>query len=92
MGIYYPEEVQYLAKENPQDDYYIVVGGDVRAIDRSGLKTVLHTCADEEYVHLDIIESETKQYLRFEYEHGTYEDDTPRKEWLHVTHEGTQWY
>lgn len=84
-GIYYVEDIQYLVKENPEDDHYLVVGGIIYAIDRNGLKSVLHTWKDEEYTHLEIVESEEKNYLRFEYEHDG------RSEWLHVTNEKS-WY
>lgn len=91
-AIYFVEETQCLVKENPEDDYYIVAGGAVMAIDRSGLKSVLRTWEDEDYKHLEVKESEASQYLRFEYEHGFYDDGTPRKEWLHVIKEGKEWY
>lgn len=91
-GIYLVEEIQHLVKENPEDDYYIVSGGVIWAIDRSGLKTILHKWEDQDYKGLEIKESEAKQYLRFEYEHGTYDDGTTREEWLHVIKEGSQWY
>lgn len=91
-GIYFVEETQYLVKENPEDDYYIVAGGLVMTVDRSGLKTVLRKWEDEDYKHLEVKESEASQYLRFEYEHGTYDDGTLRREWLHVIKDGKEWY
>jgi hypothetical protein len=91
-GIYWVEDTTYLVKENQEDDYFTVAGGHIDAIDRSGLKTVLHTWIDEDYKHLEITEKEAEKYLRFVYEHGTYEDGTPRKEWLHVIKEGKEWY
>lgn len=91
-GIYFVEDETLLVKENPQDEDYIVSGGIIYAIDRNGLKSVLHTWTDEEYKDFEVIEKETSTYLRFEYEHGTYDDGTPRKEWLHVTEQGKEWY
>lgn len=91
-GIYWVEHIEYLVKENPEDDYFIIAGGQVNAIDRNGLKSVLHTWQDEDYKGYEIKESEAKNYLRFEYQHGTYDDGTPRNEWLHVTEEGKEWY
>ncbi len=85
-GIYYVEDIEYLVKEDPEDDYYIIAGGCVNVIDRSGLKTVHHTWADDDYKHLKIIKEEAKNYLRFEYEHQG------RSEWLHVINDGTEWY
>lgn len=85
-GIYYAEEIEYIGKENPEDDYYISISSVVYSIDRNGFKSVLHTWEDEEYKHLKALKSETKKYLRFEYEHQG------RKEWLHVIKEGRKWY
>ena len=85
-GIYWVEDIQYLVKENLEDDYFIVGGGIVKSIDRNGLKSVLRIWSDEDYKHLEIKENEAKTYLRFEYEHEG------RKEWLHVIKEGKEWY
>jgi hypothetical protein len=86
-GIYFVEDIQYLVKEKPEDDFYIVAGGIVKAIDRNGLKSVLHTWEDEDYKHLKIDKREAgKNYLRFEYEHKG------RSEWLHVVKDGKVWY
>lgn len=90
-GIYFVEDVDVLAKENPEDDYYTVIGGRVVVIDRNGMRTVHRTWQDEDYAHLveefpeAITEGKPKQYLRFEYEHQD------RKEWQHVI-SPTQWY
>lgn len=84
-GIYYVEEIEYIAKKHPEDEYFIVVGGLVKAIDRNGLKTVLHSWNDEDYKDLEFIESKPKTYLRFEYEHQG------REEWQHVIDPKT-WY
>lgn len=80
-GIYFVEDVDYLAKENVEDDYFMMVGGVVYSIDKNGIKSVLHTWKDEDYLHLETTVSESKRYLRFEYEHQR------RSEWLHVTNE-----
>jgi len=87
-GIYLAEQVDYLAKEDPEDDYYIVVGETIYTIDKNGLKTVHRTWKDEDYKHLEstIVEGEGKRYLRFEYEHDG------RNEWLHVINNGKEWY
>lgn len=85
-GIYYVEYIEYLVKENPEDDYFTVAGGIIYNIDRNGFKSVHHRWIDEDYKHLKIRESESEKYLRFEYEHHG------RNEWLHVTKEGTEWY
>lgn len=90
-GIYFVEEVEYLAKEDPEDDIYIVIGGKVLVIDRNGMKTVHRSWQDQEYTYLAeefpeaITESNPKRYLRFEYEING------RPEWQHVVDEKT-WY
>jgi len=84
-GIYFVEDIDYLVKENPDDDFFIVAGGIVRSIDKNGIRTVLHNWVHESYTGLEITEGKPKYYLRFEYEHHD------RSEWLHVTGEKT-WY
>lgn len=90
-GIYFVEDIDVLAKENPEDDYYTVIGGRVVVIDRNGMKTVHRTWQDEDYAHLveefpeAIKEGKPKLYLRFEYEIDG------RSEWQHVVDEKT-WY
>lgn len=83
-GIYYVEEINYLAKD-PDDGYDLVVGGIVKIIDRNGMKSVLSNRIDEDYKHFELTESEPINYLRFVYEHDG------RKEWLHVKNEN-EWY
>ena len=85
-GIYWVQDSDYLVKETPTQDYYSVAGGIVYAVDRHGNKTVLHEWEDEDYKHLERIIEDPKAYLRFEYEHDG------RNEWLHVIHEGREWY
>lgn len=85
-GIYFVEDTEYIAKERPEDDYYVVVGGLVKAIDRNGMMSVHRQWTDENYQNIGPVESETKRYLRFEYEHH---DGIPT--WLHVISE-TEWY
>lgn len=85
-GIYLVEDIQYLVKENQEDDYFIISGGVVNAIDRNGMKSVHHSWSDEDYNHLEIKESEATTYLRFEYEINN------KKDWLHVIKDGKEWY
>lgn len=85
-GICFVEEIEYLGKENPEDDFYMTINSVVYSIDRNGLKSVLHTWVDKENKHLEVLKTEIKNYLRFEYEHQG------RKEWLHVIKEGKEWY
>ena len=84
-GIFFVEEIDYLVKEDPKDDYFNVAGGLVMAIDKNGLKTVHRSWKDEDYSLLEMTEGKVKTYLRFEYEHNGHE------EWLHVTDPKT-WY
>lgn len=91
-GIYYVEHIEHLSKENPEDDYYIVVGATINAIDKNGIKSVLHHYIYDDYKNLKILENEVSNYLRFEYEYEAQEDGEPQKEWLHVLKEGSDWY
>lgn len=84
-GIYYVEDYDLIAKENPNDEYYRVTGGVVLAIDKNGGKTVHHTWNDPDFSHLESEQAKSKFYLRFEYEHHG------RNEWQHVE-SGNSWY
>lgn len=85
-GIYFVEEIEYLIKENEEDDCFMIIGGIINVIDRNGLKYVHHTWIDEKYKDFEIIESKAKTYIRFEYEHQG------NKGWLHVISDGKEWY
>jgi len=85
-GIYFVEETDYLIKHEPQDDFYTVIGGVVKIIDRNGMKSILRTWEDEDLKDFDPTDSESRNYLRFEYVH------IDRKEWLHVIKDGNEWY
>jgi hypothetical protein len=84
-GIFFVEEVDFICKEDPADEYWQCAGGLVTAIDRNGMRTVHRTWSDPDYEHLEKTESKPKQYLRFEYEHQG------RDEWLHVI-TAKKWY
>jgi len=91
-GIYFVEDTEYIVKENPENDYYTLAGQTIYTIDRSGSKKLFRKWEDEEYKHLEKIAEKPKNYLRFEYQHGTDAEGEPRNEWLHVIHEGREWY
>ena len=84
-GIFYVEDIDFLVKEDPKDEYFTIAGGLVKAIDKNGLKTIHRSWKDNDYAHLEMTESKPKTYLRFEYEHND------REEWLHVIDPNT-WY
>ena len=85
-GIFWIESIQYLVKENPEDDYFIIAGGVTYEIDRNGFKIEHSIWKDEDYKDLEITKSEIETYLRIEYLHQG------RKEWLHITKQGKEWY
>lgn len=91
-GIFFVEEKEYIVKVNPEDDYYNLSSYTIHTIDRNGNKILLRKWEDEEYKHLEKIAEKPKQYLRFEYQHGTDAEGNPRSEWLHVIKEGREWY
>lgn len=84
-GIYFVEEIEFMAKKHPKDKYFELVGGVVNNIDKNRIKTVHQKWQDEDYQHLNAIECDPQTYLRFEYEHNG-ED-----KWLHVMGE-RNWY
>jgi len=84
-GIYYVEDLDYLVKENPDDDYLTVAGRLVMAIDKNGLKAFHRLWQIDDFKHLKAIKSKAKYFLRFEYE----QNDC--SEWLHVVDE-KNWY
>lgn len=85
-SINFVEDILYLGKENIEDDEFVPLGGTVNAICRNDLKLVIHTWRDKEYKHLDILENEVDDYLRFECEIND------KNEWLHVIKNGEEWY
>jgi len=86
LGIYWVDHNEYLIKEDPQDDFYIVCGCTINTIDRDGNKVLHRKWVDEDYKDYPILDIETSEYLCVEYEHFG------RKEWLHIIDGGKQWY
>ena len=86
------EDTEYLVKENPENDFFDVSGQVIFSIDRNGSRQLLHHWEDDEFKHLPKIKETTKNYLRFEYQHGTDGRGNPKEEWLHVIKEGKEWY
>lgn len=86
-GIYYVEHIQQTIEESDEDGKYrLCVGSIINAIDRNGMKYVLHTWRDSHYANHEILNEAPEYYLRFEYEYDGC------KEWLHVIKEGCEWY
>lgn len=91
-GIYFVEDITKLVKDNPADPadkFYSSAGSIIKAIDKNGVKTVLHSYKYKDYHDLENFEDleETAiTYLRIEYEHHG------RPEWLHIVSEGKEWY
>lgn len=85
-------DIEYYVKENPDDDYFILAGHTIYAIDRNENKRLLYRWEDEAYKHLKTILTKPIEYLRFEYQLGTDEEGNPRDEWLHVISEGREWF
>ena len=84
-GIYFVEEVEYLAKVEGDDYLCDALGGIIYQLDRNGMKSILYQWdGEDEPKGREVIE-ETKQYLRFEYIMDG------REGWLHVLSESS-WY
>lgn len=62
--IYLVEDIEYLTKNDPSDNYYNVAGGIVSSIDRHGRKTLLHKWEDVDFIHLERIEDKAKNLLK----------------------------
>jgi len=86
LKIYRAFNVDYLVKQ--EDDSWYVLGGEVWNCTEANNNYMISSWkdTDEEINGRDITKEINKSYLRIEYQ---YED---RKEWLHITENGTQWY
>lgn len=90
--INFVEEIKFLVKEEPCQDYFNFAGLVVTRIDKEGNRKIIKKKLIDRYKDLKIIEGKPEYYLRFEYQCGEDEEGNPYNEWLHVTHGGTQWY
>ena len=86
LAINFVEDTIYDAVDPDDSNYYVTVKQIIKSIHSSGKKEIIHKYFDKEYKGLEVADISSKEYFRFEYKEGT------RKEWLHVTHEGEQWY
>lgn len=86
LGIYFVREDEKLGKLDNGDDYYVTIERIITSINNEGYSEILHRFKDEEYAELDVLEVESKNYLRFEYLcQGSIE-------WQHVIDNGNTWY
>jgi phage anti-repressor protein len=91
-AINYVEDIDYIAADprGADDEYYknyvISVVRKINIIKANGKKKQLHKYQDDEYKNIEPTKEVRKEYLRFEFKEGK------SNIWLHVTHEGTQWY
>lgn len=83
ISVDFVREVEFLGKENLQDDYYIIIGGKVE-IFKNGKFEPLSEWKDED-CETECLKQEETQYLRFVYEINN------RKEWQHILNEN-EWY
>lgn len=85
-GIHYVEDIKYVVeKQDDEGAYQLAVGGVVKSIDKDGKKTILRKWKDKSYKQSEMLETESENYLRFEYV------IKGRKEWQHVAGEDS-WY
>lgn len=91
-AINYVEEIDYVAPhpdaevDEDYKDCYVSIDTKIIVLRADGSKKQLHKYSDSEYKHLKPTEQYRKEYLRFAFLEGK------SKVWLHVTHEGKQWY
>jgi hypothetical protein len=92
ISINYVEDIDYIAPDPrglEDDDYKNVVVSIVRkinVINANGKKKQLHKYQDAEYKGIKPTKENRSEYLRFEFREGK------SKTWLHVTHNGEQWF
>jgi len=92
VSINFVEDIDYIApdpraKEDEEyKDYVVSVIRKINVIKDNGEIEPLHKYQDKEYRKIKPTTRRKTTYLRFEFK----EDKT--KVWLHVTHNGTQWY
>lgn len=91
-AINYVEEIDYVAPHPDaeiDEDYkgfYVSVDTKIIVLKADGSRKQLHKYSDGEYKNLKPTEQYRKEYLRFAFLEGK------SKVWLHVTHQGSQWY
>lgn len=91
-AINYVEEVDYTAPHPDAEtdenykDCVVSIKTEIIVLKADGSKRKLHTYSNEDYKDLKTTESSREEYLRFAFLEGK------SKVWLHVTHEGMQWY
>lgn len=68
LSINYVEEIDYLGKKNPEDDYYVLLSQEVQIIKADGTRKILKKSKDDTYRSLESYKVKRRGYLRFEYE------------------------
>lgn len=91
-AINYVEDIELIAhdprgeSDEEYKNYDVSVVRKIIVLKANGKKKQLYKYQDEEYKNLKPFKENRSEYLRFEFKEGE------SKIWLHVTHEGTQWY
>lgn len=85
-AINYVEDIDSVAQDPDDKECVVTVCNVINVIKSNGNKKQLHKYVNKEYKDLIISEQYRKEYLRFAFLEGK------SKVWLHVTHEGKQWY
>lgn len=91
-AINFVEEIDYTAphpdaeSDENYKDVYVSVNTKIIVLKADGTRKQLHKYCDNEYKYLKPTNEHKKRYLRFAFFEGK------SKVWLHVTHEGKQWY
>lgn len=85
-AINYVEDIDHVAQDPEDEECVVTVCNVINVIKANGKKKQLHKYVNKEYKDLIQTEHYRKEYLRFAFLEGK------SKVWLHVTHEGKQWY
>lgn len=90
-GIHFVELIAYYIEENDDEGpYFLEVGTDV--IDQFDKKLYQHYRTEGYEKETKFSNITKNKFLRIDYiENPYYEEDTGRR-WLHITHEGNQWF
>ncbi len=85
-AINYVEDIDHVAQDPNDEECAVTICNVINVIKANGKKKQLHKYVNKEYKDLVQTEHYRKEYLRFAFLEGK------SRIWLHVTHEGKQWY
>lgn len=86
-AINYVEQIDYLAPYPDEETNALVsIKTEIFILKADGSRKKMHKYSDDDYKELKVVKTVKEKYLRFAFLEGK------QKVWLHITHEGNQWY